>query len=129
MNQSLDNLVSCSNFGQSTISFAAPGGDSRPDLVTGTCTVGGFTRQCRVFDLVISTGGVVGSNAFYYFSAGTSMATPHVSGVAALIVSEYGSMPPAQLRSHLQKGADDLGKPGNDSAYGAGRVNAAKSTD
>ena len=127
--RTLDNLASYSNFGQSTISLAAPGGDIRPDLVTGTCTVGGFTRACRVFDLVISTGGVVGSNAFYYFSAGTSMATPHVAGVAALIVSKYGSMPPAQLRSHLQKGADDLGKPGNDSAFGAGRVNAAKATN
>jgi subtilisin family serine protease len=57
------------------------------------------------------------------------MATPHVSGVAALIVSRYGSMPPSQLRSLLEQGADDLGKPGNDSAYGAGRVNAAKSTE
>ena len=128
-NRSLDNLASYSNFGQSAISFAAPGGDFRPDLVTGTCTVGGLTRACPVFDLVISTGCVVGTSAFYYFSAGTSMATPHVSGVAALIVSKFGSMPPSQLRSLLQKGADDLGKPGNDSAYGAGRVNAARSTN
>jgi subtilisin family serine protease len=127
--RSLDNLASYSNFGQSAISLAGPGGDFRPDLVTGNCTVSGVTRACPVFDLVISTGGVVGNNAFYFFAAGTSMATPHVSGVAALIVSRYGSMPPSQLRSLLERGADDLGKPGNDSAYGAGRVNAAKSTE
>jgi len=132
----LDNLASYSNFGQSAISLAAPGGDFRPDLVPGNCTVSGITRACAVFDLVFSTGAVVtrrtrlaASGAYYYWSAGTSMATPHVSGVAALIVSRYGSMPPSQLRSLLEQGADDLGKPGNDSAYGAGRVNAAKSTE
>ena len=134
-NVSLDNLASYSNFGQSAISLGAPGGDFRPDLVPGTCTVAGLTRDCAVFDLVFSTGAVVtrrtrlaAPGAYYYWSAGTSMATPHVSGVAALIVSRFGSMPPAQLRSLLEQGADDLGKPGNDSAYGAGRVNAAKST-
>jgi subtilisin family serine protease len=74
--------------------------------------------------MVFSTGATVGPNAFYYWSAGTSMATPHASGVAALAVSRYGKMHPAQLRSVLERGADDLGKPGNDPAYGAGRVNA-----
>ena len=135
-NVSLDNLASYSNFGQSAISLAAPGGDFRPDVVPGNCTVAGLTRACAVFDLVFSTGAVVtrrtrlaAPGAYYYWSAGTSMATPHVSGVAALIVSRYGSMPPSQLRSLLEQGADDLGKPGNDSQYGAGRVNGAKSTE
>lgn len=120
---SLDSLASYSNYGRSVISVAAPGGDFSY-LGDENCTVGGLTRPCWVFDMVFSTGAVVGSSAYYYWSAGTSMATPHVAGVAALAVSRYGRMPPAQLRSLLERGADDLGQPGNDPAYGAGRVNA-----
>jgi subtilisin family serine protease len=52
------------------------------------------------------------------------MATPHVAGVAALIVSKYGKMHPAKLRAYLNGGADDLGSPGKDPFYGQGRVNA-----
>ncbi len=55
------------------------------------------------------------------------MAAPHVAGVAALLVGKHGKMKPAQLRSLLERGADDLGQPGNDPFYGAGRVNAMKS--
>lgn len=118
----LDNLASYSNFGRSVINLAAPGGDLHEDtfLNGGNCTIAGVTRPCYVFDFVFSTGAL---NS-YYWSAGTSMATPHVSGVAALIVSKYGKMHPAQLRAYLNAGADDLGQPGNDPAYGAGRVNA-----
>jgi subtilisin family serine protease len=52
------------------------------------------------------------------------MATPHVAGVAALIVSRYGKMHPAKLRAYLNAGADDLGVAGRDPYYGNGRVNA-----
>lgn len=122
----LDNLASYSNYGRSVINLAAPGGDLHEDtfLNGGNCSVAGLVRPCYVFDFVFSTGGVVGNAANYYWSVGTSMATPHVSGVAALIVSKYGKMHPAQLRAYLNAGADDLGQPGNDPAYGAGRVNA-----
>jgi subtilisin family serine protease len=122
----LDNLASYSNYGRSVINLAAPGGDLHEDtfLNGGNCTVAGVTRPCYVFDFVFSSGAVVGTAANFYWSAGTSMATPHASGVAALIVSKYGKMHPAQLRAYLNAGADDLGQPGNDPAYGAGRVNA-----
>jgi subtilisin family serine protease len=53
------------------------------------------------------------------------MATPHVSGVAAIIIGmNGGEMNPAAVEAALQASADDLGKPGNDDFYGAGRVNA-----
>jgi subtilisin family serine protease len=125
----LDNPASYTNFGRSVISVAGPGGDFQYAFVDPNqlCTVAGLTRVCYAFDYVFSTGAVVGLNAYYYWSAGTSMAAPHVSGVAALIVSRFGKMPPAQLRSKLEKGADDLGQPGNDPFYGAGRVNAIRS--
>ena len=121
-NTFLDNPATYTNYGRSVITLAAPGGN-RVASVTGSCTVGGLTRACNVFDLVFSTGAL---NA-YYWSAGTSMATPHVSGVAALIVSKYGKMHPARLRAYLNSGADDLGTPGHDPFYGNGRVNALKS--
>jgi lantibiotic leader peptide-processing serine protease len=81
---------------------------------------------CYVFDYVFSVGGVVGSSAYFYWSAGTSMAAPHVAGVAALLVGKHGKMKPSQLRSYLERGADDLGQRGNDPYYGTGRVNAIK---
>ena len=122
----LDNPASYTNYGRSVINLAAPGGDFTP-TVTGVCNVSGIVNNCNVFDLVFSSGGKVGASNFYYWSAGTSMATPHVSGVAALIVSKYGKMHPAQLRAYLNAGADDLGQPGNDPFYGGGRVNAVGS--
>jgi subtilisin family serine protease len=127
-NTSLDVPTSYTNYGRSVINLAAPGGDVWPD-VTGVCTVGGITNVCLAFDLVFSTGAVAGGLARYYWSGGTSMATPHVSGVAALIVSKYGKMHPSQLRAYLNKGADDLGQPGKDPYYGAGRVNAIGSLE
>ncbi|HVL94652.1 MAG TPA: S8 family serine peptidase [Solirubrobacteraceae bacterium] len=62
---------------------------------------------------------------------GTSMAAPHVSATAALVIASglLGRRPtPAQLERHLKQTADDLGKPGPDPRYGAGRVNAARAT-
>jgi subtilisin family serine protease len=54
------------------------------------------------------------------------MATPHVAGVAALIIgANGGSMHPAAVFAQLRKSADDLGQPGADPYYGSGRVNAA----
>jgi subtilisin family serine protease len=55
------------------------------------------------------------------------MAAPHVSGVAALIIGKNGGeMAPAAVIAALRASADDLGKPGNDDHYGAGRVNARR---
>ncbi len=113
----LDNLASYSNYGQSLIDFSAPGGDS---VYPGNeaCLIAGLVRPCWVFDLVFSTG-----NNGWYWSAGTSMAAPHAAGVAALIISENGgSMNPAHVERELRRRAEDLGKPGNDDAYGAGAI-------
>ncbi len=55
---------------------------------------------------------------------GTSMATPHVAGVAALVESARGVMTPDQLTTVLESTATDLGPAGRDDAYGYGLVRA-----
>ncbi|MDO9088317.1 MAG: S8 family serine peptidase [Anaerolineaceae bacterium] len=55
---------------------------------------------------------------------GTSMATPHISGVAALIWSKNPSWTNVQVRNALNATAKDLGDPGRDVAYGWGLVQA-----
>jgi len=62
-------------------------------------------------------------NGYEYYD-GTSMATPHVSGVAALVWSQNTAWTNAQLRDALQKSAQDLGAAGRDTSYGFGLVQA-----
>lgn len=121
----LDQSPVYTNFGQSGIDFAAPGGgyDGAFLGLTFPCSVAGTTAACYVYDFVFSTG-----NNGWYWSVGTSMAAPHASGVAALIVGNNGGdMKPAHVVRALRHGADDLGKRGNDDFYGQGRVNALRS--
>lgn len=102
------------NFGASFIDFAAPGGDVDAPGDNG------------YYDMVYSTGGPDD----YYWSAGTSMAAPHVSGIVALIIGKNGgSMDPDKVKKILKKSADDLGKPGHDKYFGDGRVNAFKAIE
>jgi serine protease len=59
---------------------------------------------------------------------GTSMASPHVSGTAALVIAtnRLGRNPrPSAVAEHLQATARDIGPPGFDSRYGHGLVDAA----
>ena len=51
---------------------------------------------------------------------GTSMATPHVSGIAAMLLSVHPDLRPVQVRQVLRCAVLDLGDPGDDAEYGAG---------
>ncbi|MFX1393724.1 MAG: S8 family serine peptidase [Promethearchaeota archaeon] len=59
----------------------------------------------------------------YYTASGTSMATPHVSGLAALIKSEYPTYTSAEIEALIYANAVDLGDPGFDIYFGNGRIN------
>jgi subtilisin family serine protease len=56
--------------------------------------------------------------------SGTSMATPHVTGVVALILGKNPNLNPHQIEMILDKTATDLGVPNYDTTYGYGLVNA-----
>lgn len=103
-----------SNFGP-YIFVAAPGGDDGKDCPGGLSP-----------DLVLSTGWRPSEPSVYTYVGlqGTSMAAPHVSGVAALLVGQ-GVTGAAAVRERLRATATDLGPPGWDGTYGYGLVNAA----
>ncbi|MFC3152366.1 S8 family serine peptidase [Litoribrevibacter euphylliae] len=108
-----------SNFG-STIDVAAPGGELTSDL-----NGDGFP------DGVLSTLGDDSGNTLQYiygYSEGTSMAAPHVAGVAALMKSANSNLTVAQFNTLLQNGdlTDDLGAAGRDNSFGYGLINARK---
>jgi lantibiotic leader peptide-processing serine protease len=126
-----DRPASYTNFGQSAVDFAAGGGDF---VLPGEdfCALprnpsGLIITRCWVFDMVMAPcRGSGATNGAYCWAAGTSMASPAVAGVAALIIGKYGRIGPAAVEARLRASADDLGKPGNDDFYGRGRVNALR---
>lgn len=109
----IDRLSSYSNYGVSSISVAAPGGNGASRV----------TAACSRFSRIVT---VCGTGTYVLGLNGTSMASPHVSGLAALLVEQIGRNKPAQVRAALAKSSDDLGKVGRDAHYGAGRINVAK---
>lgn len=56
---------------------------------------------------------------------GTSMAAPHVAGLAALLFSQHPDWTPLQVEERMESTAVDLGKPGRDPFFGVGRIDVA----
>ena len=65
----------------------------------------------------------------YAYFDGTSMATPHVSGVAALVWSHHLNCSASEIRNALAVTAEDLGAAGRDDYYGHGLVQARDAVD
>jgi lantibiotic leader peptide-processing serine protease len=130
LQQNFDQAATYTNFGITAIEVAAPGGNAvdgddtayqTEDLVIGACSrraSSGTLNVCRA-----NTDGVA---YFYAFAAGTSMATPHVAGAAALVKSQNPMLSVAGLRSRLLHSADDVQAPGRDVYTNWGRLNVAR---
>jgi serine protease len=102
--------ASYSNFG-ATVEVAAPGGSGGANSVLSTLNTGTTTP---------------GSDSYALYN-GTSMATPHVSGVVALMLSVKPSLTPDQVTSILQSTARAF--PATCSQCGSGIVNASAAVD
>lgn len=93
------------------ISVSAPGVQILSTFPTYKCNLNeyGFPQDYAVLD-------------------GTSMATPAVAGLAALVKARYASLTPAQLKARLEKAADKVpAASGFDPHFGFGRINAPRS--
>ncbi len=103
-----DLLASYSNFGAS-VNITAPGGDCGD----AACSDGRY--------FILNDGIAASGAATYYLAAGTSMAAPHVSAVAAYASAIHPDWTPGQVRAWLESTAQPLG---DRQAFGHGMVNA-----
>ena len=112
-----------SNYGTGATDVAAPGGN----FGVLSDTPNEFCEEQVLSTIPTVLGG-------YGCFQGTSMASPHAAGVAALIVSEFGSlgsdgdwkMSPTKVEQYLQSTTVDIGEPGYDECFGNGRANALR---
>jgi hypothetical protein len=121
------------NFGRSAVAVAGPGGNAGsvnsvwPYGVGNASFVWSYCPKHRIAGL--TTAGVpvltncVAGNRLSGF-IGTSQASPHVAGLAALIMAEYGT-DNVQTRHRILSTALDLGATGTDPYFGRGRIDVA----
>jgi subtilisin family serine protease len=110
-----------SNVG-AAVDIAAPGGD---------CGPGGFNPDCNVPNLILSPIivplgiGLPPGTPSWAWNAGTSMASPHVAGAAALVKAKHPEFSPADVKERLKATARKVGPRQH---FGAGIVDAAAAT-
>ncbi len=80
----------------------------------------------HIYTTDISGGAGYDQTDYYAEFNGTSSATPHVAGIAALMLSVNPALTPSEVKDILQTTAEDLGDPGFDPYFGHGRVNAER---
>lgn len=132
---SSDLFAPYSNFGHS-VDVAGPGGNIGTTLANwpwspffGPDNISWVWNVCSKTLIIVSQGVPVtpcASGGSIDGFVGTSQATPHVAGMAALLVAQYGKNIPVIIRLLIEASADDLGKRGRDPQFGFGRINVAR---
>jgi subtilisin family serine protease len=89
----------------------------------------GATFEDRTALLAVSTADITIGTSDYGFMSGTSMATPAVSGMAALIWSNHNDCTGTEIRDALKATAEDNGAAGHDDYFGHGIVKAKAASD
>ncbi|PKF85627.1 peptidase [Bacillus sp. BA3] len=120
---STQQLAFYSNYGNSAIDVAAPGGDYGPEYAE--------TNDPAAADpsnLILSTWPTYLGTS-YEFNAGTSMATPQVAGIAGVIKAAHPDYKPAQVTARIKQTAVDYGKKGQDALFGSGEANAYRALE
>ncbi|MBS4214015.1 S8 family serine peptidase [Neobacillus rhizophilus] len=111
-------LAFYSNYGNSAIDVAAPGGDF------GSKYAETFDPVTADFSNLILSTWPTYLGTPYNYNAGTSMATPQVAGIAGVIKAAHPELKPSQVSAVIKQTAIDYGKPGQDAFYGSGEANA-----
>ena len=89
----------------------------------------GATFEDRAALLAVSTANIIIGTSDYGFMSGTSMATPAVSGMAALVWSNHNGCTGTEIRDALKATAQDSGAAGHDAYFGSGIVKAKAAND
>ncbi|OUS32264.1 alkaline serine protease [Thalassotalea sp. 42_200_T64] len=89
----------------------------------------GATFEDRSALIAAATADINIGTSDYGFMSGTSMATPAVSGIAALVWSNHNGCTGTDIREALKATAEDAGAAGNDVYFGAGIVKAKAASD
>jgi subtilisin family serine protease len=101
-----------SNYGFGEVEVTAPGGDSllqvTADAVNGRVL---STWPAALVGALPPSRIVMDGDAVYGYLQGTSMASPHVAGVAALIMSQFWWMGPAQVQARINQTAEPIACP------------------
>ncbi|GID27372.1 S8 family peptidase [Paractinoplanes brasiliensis] len=96
------------------------------DRVASYSNAGSYVDVAAPGSSIISTyPTALGTRTGYVSMSGTSMASPHVAGVAALLKAARSTLTPDQVESALETSAVDLGAKGFDNDFGNGRIDAA----
>ncbi|MFD4819552.1 S8 family serine peptidase [Peribacillus butanolivorans] len=120
---STQQLAFYSNYGNSAIDVAAPGGDYGPKYAETN-----DPESADPSNLILSTWPTYLGTSYNY-NAGTSMATPQVAGIAGVIKAAHPEYKPAQVTARIKQTALDYGKKGQDALFGSGEANAYRALE